>query len=69
MDRYGLIEQAGKQLAEQGIAGMGPRVMTLRERLIQQKSQMQQRVKEIEEAIALLDRNPDFEKLQDLLSR
>jgi uncharacterized membrane protein YfbV (UPF0208 family) len=40
---------------------------TLRERIKNQKVEMENRIKEIDEAIALLDRNPDFERLQDLL--
>lgn len=54
-----LVECAGQQYK--------PR--TLREQLLDQKAGMSKRIKEIDEAIALLDRNPDFEKLQNLLTR
>ena len=51
------------------IEGLSYKSRTLREQLNDQKLGMELRIKEIDEAILLLDRNPDFERLQELLSR
>jgi len=69
MNRFG--DMIAKQApTEPGlIQGSAYKPRTLRENLLDQKAAMETRMKEIDEALALLDRNPDFEKLQDLLSR
>ena len=43
------------------------RVRNLRERLEQEKAQHGFRLAQINEALALLERNPDIERLMDLL--
>lgn len=66
---HGLIGQEMENQLAQGQANAVYQARSLREKLLDQKAGMEKRVKEIDEAIALLDRNPDFEKLQNLLSR
>jgi uncharacterized membrane protein YfbV (UPF0208 family) len=42
---------------------------TIRERMKMNLEAAQKRVVELQEAMALLDKNPDYERLADLLSR
>lgn len=55
--------------AEQGSFSLYNNTTSLRERLINKKVLYMQQLTEIEEMLELLDKNPDLEKLSDLLSR
>ena len=46
-----------------------PQMPTIRERMKMNLEAAQKRVVELQEAMALLDKNPDYERLADLLSR
>lgn len=54
-------------LAKAAYGALECRPISIRERLTRDMEAMLFRVAEIKEAIALLDRNPDFEKLQNLI--
>ena len=59
--------EAGLQAAPQ--TELCPRNVTSRERLVQMKNQLEGKLSEINEAIAALDSNPEFEKVHNLLAR
>jgi hypothetical protein len=46
-----------------------PRVMSIRERLVDQKKSLEGRLAEINKALELLDANPVFEKVHDAIRR
>lgn len=56
-------------LVQQEAPGNTIRIMNFRERLEERKRIIESQLKEINEALRLLDENPVFEKIRDAISR
>lgn len=63
-DQYGLGKYAQLQAMPETIA-----VMTLRERLIDQKKSIEKRLQDVNSALDFLDKNPNFEEFHNLIGR
>lgn len=46
-----------------------PRRMTLRETLVERKKQFEERLAEVESALAFIDKNPEFENFHNLIGK
>ena len=52
-----------------GSATLAPRTPTTRERLVEQRKALEQRLQDINDALKALDNFPDFEKIHNLLTK
>lgn len=54
---------------ETAIGQYNPRLNTLREKLTERKKMHEQALAEVNEALACIDKNPEFEKFHDAVSK
>ena len=66
---YDLMRNAAEQLGYGGEQPKMVRMPTLKERLDMAVKQAEERLKAVKEAREIFDRNPDIEKLLDLMQR
>ena len=55
--------------AEKGMSGLSIRRQTLRERLVEQKTVLEEQLKNLNEALEFMDNNPAFENFHNTISK